>query len=285
MTDSALVEDTVQIILRALEEDIGDGDITTQSIVPEELWLEGYFVARAAGIIAGLEVVRWVFTLLDQRVVFTPLAVDGQAVTALMQLAHVKGPGRSLLTGERTALNFLQRISGIATLTRRYVQAVEGTKAVILDTRKTAPGLRSLDKLGVRLGGGQNHRSGLYDMALIKNNHIAAVSGNLAQAVCCVRNGDPRHRPVEIEVRNLDELQKALELDVDRILLDNMDPDQLRQAVKLTGGRVPVEASGGINLANVAEIARTGVDYISVGALTHSVKALDISLWIETAVR
>jgi nicotinate-nucleotide pyrophosphorylase (carboxylating) len=285
MTGSTLTDDIDQIILRALEEDIGDGDITTQSIVPEELWLEGYFVARAAGIVAGLEVVRWVFTLLDQRVVFTPLAIDGQAVTALMQLAHVKGPGRSLLTGERTALNFLQRISGIATLTRRYVQAAEGTKAVILDTRKTAPGLRSLDKLGVRLGGGQNHRSGLYDMALIKNNHIAAVSGDLAHAVRCVRNSDPRHRPVEIEVRSLEELQEALELDVDRILLDNMDPDQLRQAVTLTGGRVPLEASGGINLANVAEIARTGVDYISVGALTHSVQALDISLWIETAER
>ena len=285
MADFTLSEDIVQIIQRALAEDIGDGDITTQSTVPEELWLEGHFVARAEGIIAGLEVARMVFTLLDERVELHPLVTDGQAVSPLMQLAKVHGPGRALLTGERTALNLVQRISGIATSTRRYVQAVQGTKAVILDTRKTAPGLRALDKLGVRLGGGQNHRSGLYDMALIKNNHIAAVGGDLAEAVRCVRQGDSRHRPVEIEVRSLDELQQALVLDVDRILLDNMSYDQLRQAVTLTDGRVPLEASGGVTLDTVVEIARTGVDYISVGALTHSVKALDISLWIETIDR
>jgi nicotinate-nucleotide pyrophosphorylase (carboxylating) len=158
---------------------------------------------------------------------------------------------------------------------------VRDTSAIILDTRKTAPTLRILDKLGVRLGGGQNHRQGLYDMVLIKNNHIAAAGGNLAETVLRVRQGDVRRRPVEIEVRSLEELKEALDLQVDRILLDNMNPEQLRQAVAMTARRVPLEASGGITLQNVADIARTGVDYISVGALTHSVKALDISLWID----
>jgi nicotinate-nucleotide pyrophosphorylase (carboxylating) len=281
MTISTSDPDIIAIVQRALDEDIGDGDVTTQCTIPAELWLEGSFVARAEGIVAGLQVALLAFMLLDERVEFYPEATDGQAVLPLQVLARLRGPGRSLLTGERTALNLLQRISGIATMTRRYVQAVSGTKAVILDTRKTAPGLRTLDKLGVSLGGGQNHRMGLYDMALIKNNHISAVGGDLAEAVRRVHQGDPRRRPVEIEVRSLDELQQALELKVDRILLDNMNPDLLRQAVALCGGRVPLEASGGITLENVAEIARTGVDFISVGALTHSVKALDISLWID----
>jgi nicotinate-nucleotide pyrophosphorylase (carboxylating) len=281
MTVPTLSPDMIAIVQRSLEEDIGDGDVTTQCTVPAELWLEGSFVARAEGNVAGLQVARLVFTLLDERVAFRPEVDDGQAVLPLQVLARVYGPGRALLTGERTALNLFQRVSGIATLTRRYVQAVSGTKAIILDTRKTAPGLRTLDKLGVHLGGGQNHRMGLYDMALIKNNHISAVGGDLAEAVRRVRGCDPRQRPVEIEVRSLDELRQALELNVDRILLDNMTPEQLRQAVALTGGRVPLEASGGITLENVAEIAHTGVDYISIGALTHSVKALDISLWIE----
>lgn len=199
----------------------------------------------------------------------------------MQTLARLRGPGQALLTGERTALNLLQRMSGIATLTQRYVKAIEGTRSVILDTRKTAPGLRILDKLAVTLGGGQNHRTGLYDMALIKNNHIAAVGGDLAEAVQRVQEFDSRHRPIEIEVRSLDELSQALELPVDRILLDNMSLEQLSQAVRMTAGRIPLEASGGVNLASVADIARTGVDFISVGALTHSVQALDISLWID----
>ena len=269
------------IVRRALEEDIGDGDVTTECIVPPELWLEGRLVARAAGVIAGLEIACLAFTLLDERVQFETLVMDGEAVKPMQELARVSGPGRALLTGERTALNLLQRISGIATQTRRYVEAVRDSQAVILDTRKTAPGLRALDKLAVRLGGGQNHRAGLYDMALIKNNHIAAVKGDLKKTVSLIREGDPGHQLVEIEVRDLDQLRQALLLDVDRILLDNMSVDQLRQAVAMTAGKVPLEASGGITLENVADIAHTGVDYISVGVLTHSVQALDISLWID----
>ena len=271
----------VEIVRRALEEDLGDGDVTSECTVPESLVLEGRFVARSSGVIAGLEIAGLVFSLLDERVTFEAKVGDGQSVRNRQTLALVRGPGRALLSGERTALNLLQRMSGIATTSRRYVKAVEGTRAVILDTRKTVPGLRVLDKMAVRLGGAQNHRTGLYDMVLIKNNHIAAVGGDIAEAVRRVRRGDALKRLIEVEVRNFDELRQALPLNVDRIMLDNMTPEQMRQAVALVSERVPLEASGGITLKNVAEVAHTGVDYISVGALTHSVKALDISLWIE----
>ncbi len=271
----------VEIVRRALQEDLGDGDVTSECTVPADLALEGRFVARAAGVIAGLEIAGLVFRLLDERVTFETKVADGARVRNLQTLAVVRGPGRALLSGERTALNLLQRMSGIATTARRYVEAVKGTQAVILDTRKTVPGLRILDKMAVRLGGAQNHRTGLYDMVLIKNNHIAAVGGDIAEAVKRVRAGDARRRPIEVEVRDFDELRQALPLNVERIMLDNMTPEQMQQAVALVGGRTPLEASGGITLKNAAEVARTGVDFISVGALTHSVKALDISLWIE----
>lgn len=275
-----------EIIQRALEEDIGSGDITSECTLPEDLILSGRFVARAQGILAGLEIAGMVFQSLDERVTMHRLVDDGQEVIPLQTLAEIKGPGRAILSGERTALNILQRMSGIATQSRTYVDAVKGTQAIILDTRKTAPGLRVLDKLAVRLGGAHNHRTGLYDMVLIKNNHISAVGGDLIEAVRRVRAGDQLGRKIEVEVRSMDELNQALSLqdlnlDVDRILLDNMNLEQLRQAVALTDGRVPLEASGGITLDNIAEVASTGVNYISVGALTHSVKALDISLWIE----
>jgi nicotinate-nucleotide pyrophosphorylase (carboxylating) len=269
------------IIQAALAEDIGDGDVTTVCTVPLESILKGQFIAKAAGIIAGLEVVRLTFLLLDEQVRFTPHLADGNAVTAGQVIATVSGPGRALLSGERVALNFLQRMSGIATLTYRFVEAVNGTGAIILDTRKTAPGLRPLDKWAVRLGGGQNHRFGLFDMALIKDNHIAA-AGSISAAVERVRAGDKRGRPIEVEVKNLTELQEALELSVDRILLDNMSLDEMRRAVCLANGRIPLEASGNITLDNVAAVAATGVDYISTGALTHSVQALDISFLLET---
>jgi nicotinate-nucleotide pyrophosphorylase (carboxylating) len=275
-----------EIIKRALEEDIGSGDITSECTIPEELILSGRFVARAPGILAGLEIAGMVFQSLDERVTMRRQVDEGQDVIPNQTLAEIKGPGRAILSGERTALNILQRMSGIATQSRKYVDAVKGTQAIILDTRKTAPGLRILDKLAVRLGGAQNHRTGLYDMVLIKNNHISAVDGDLIEAVRRVQAGDKLGRKIEVEVRSLDELNQALSLktlnlDVDRILLDNMDLEQLRQAVAVTGGRVPLEASGGITIDNVAEVASTGVNYISVGALTHSVKAMDISLWIE----
>jgi nicotinate-nucleotide pyrophosphorylase (carboxylating) len=279
MTD--LSSEIKAIVQHALDEDLGDGDITTLSTVPADLWLDGRFVARASGIVAGLEIAYLAFLLLDKRVKIDCKVGDGDSVVTDQTIAEITGPGRALLSGERTALNLLQRMSGIATMTQRYVQAVKGTQAIILDTRKTAPGLRPLDKLAVRLGGGQNHRIGLYDMALIKNNHIAAVGGNLVEAVQRVRQSDTRGRLVEIEVRSLAELQVALGLNVDRILLDNMNLVELRQAVEMTKGAIPLEASGGVNLETVAQIAQTGVNFISVGALTHSVKALDISLWLN----
>jgi nicotinate-nucleotide pyrophosphorylase (carboxylating) len=268
------------IVQRALSEDIGDGDVTTQCIVAPDAMLKGQFIAKETGVVAGLEVVRLTFSLVDAHVQFTPHVTDGEQVIAGSIIATINGPGYALLSGERVALNFLQRMSGIATLTRRFVEAVQGTSAIILDTRKTAPGLRLLDKWAVRLGGGQNHRSGLYDMVLIKDNHIAAV-GNISEAAARVRAKDKQGRPIEVEVKTLAELQEALALGLDRIMLDNMSLAEMREAVHLTNGRVPLEASGNVNLENVGAIAATGVDYISVGMLTHSVQALDISLELE----
>jgi nicotinate-nucleotide pyrophosphorylase (carboxylating) len=268
------------IIQNALVEDIGDGDVTTDCIIPPEAMLEGQFIAKADGIVAGLDVVRLTFCLIDERVQFTPHIADGEAVATGATIAIVSGSGRALLSGERVALNLLQRMSGIATLTRHFVDAVSNTKAVILDTRKTAPGLRLLDKWAVTLGGGQNHRSGLYDMVLIKDNHIAA-AGSITEAIKRVRENDQRSRAIEVEVKTLAELKETLELAVERILLDNMSPAQMREAVQIANGRTPLEASGNVSLENVAGIAATGVDYISVGALTHSVRALDISLLLN----
>jgi nicotinate-nucleotide pyrophosphorylase (carboxylating) len=265
------LRDAIEPIVRgALDEDIGDGDVTTLSTIPAEATLDGRFIAKASGVIAGLAVAQLTFALVDERVRFTSHVADGDRVSKGEVFATISGPGRALLTGERVALNFLQRMSGIATLTRRFVEAMRGTRAVILDTRKTAPGLRLL-------GGGQNHRIGLYDMVLIKDNHIAAVGG-ITEAVKRVRAADDRRRPIEVEVKTLAELEETLALNVDRILLDNMSLDQMREAVRLTNGRTPLEASGNITLDNVAAVAATGVDYISAGSLTHSVKALDISL-------
>jgi len=276
-----------EIVRRALEEDIGPGDVTTLWIVSPAARLRGRFLVKETGVVAGLLVAGLVFQLLDPEVRFRPLVEDGTAVFPGDVVAEVEGPGRAILSGERTALNFLQRMSGIATLTRRYVEAVAGTRAVILDTRKTAPGLRLLDKWAVRLGGGQNHRLGLYDMVLIKDNHIAA-AGGITGAVARVQQ---ERRPVapefnsgatiEVEVKNLDDLEEALALGVDRIMLDNVDLATMRQAVEMAAGRVELEASGGVTLKTVAAIAATGVDYISVGALTHSPGALDISLEIS----
>jgi len=276
---SSLSSDIVSIIHRALEEDIGPGDVTSQWTLPADDILQGEFLVKAAGVVAGLEVVAEVFALVDARIEFTPLVADGERVAAGQRIALVGGPGAALLSAERTALNFLQRMSGIATTTRRYVEAVAGAPAVILDTRKTAPGLRVLDKWAVRLGGGQNHRAGLYDMVLIKDNHIAG-AGGITAAVARVRAANSAGLPIEVEVKTFEELEEALALDppLDRIMLDNMSLAQMREAVQRTAGRVPLEASGGVNLDTVKAIAETGVDYISVGALTHSVKALDISL-------
>ncbi|BCX06052.1 MAG: nicotinate-nucleotide diphosphorylase (carboxylating) [Candidatus Roseilinea sp.] len=275
------------IVRRALEEDIGSGDVTTNCTVPKDLWLTGRFVAKAHGVVAGLEIAALAFTLLDERVTMDRLAQDGVVVAPKQVIATLAGPARALLTGERTALNILQRMSGIATATRGFVEAVAGTRARILDTRKTAPGLRALDKLAVRIGGGMNHRIGLYDMVMIKNNHIAACGGSLTEAVRRVREcaaarpeGSERLK-IEVEVRDLRELEEALALDVDIIMLDNMSLEDMRRAVDTVNGRVKLEASGNVTLDNARAIAETGVDYISSGALTHSVRALDISLWLD----
>jgi nicotinate-nucleotide pyrophosphorylase (carboxylating) len=272
--------DIDRLVLAALAEDIGDGDITTLSTMPEDMRCAGRFIAKEAGVVAGIQLVWRAFALLDPRVEVLVLIGDGLCVERGQVIAQVSGPARALLSAERVALNFLQRMSGIATTTRRYVDAVEGTGATILDTRKTVPGLRVLDKWAVRLGGGSNHRAGLFDMVLIKDNHIAAV-GSITEAVERVRAADLRGRPIEVEVTDLEQLAEALALPIDRILLDNMPPDVMREAVMATGGRIPLEASGGINEETVREVAETGVDFISIGALTHSVKAMDISLDLQ----
>jgi nicotinate-nucleotide pyrophosphorylase (carboxylating) len=267
--------DILEVIQRALAEDIGSGDITTNIILPSAATLEGQIIAKQAGVMAGLDIVNMVYKTVDTRIKFAPLVAEGARVENQKIIAKVSGPARGLLTAERTALNFLGRTSGIATFTRQFVDAVSGTKAVILDTRKTAPGLRMLDKLAVARGGGYNHRIGLFDMILIKDNHID-FAGSLAEAVRRVRTGD-RQLEIEVEARTLADVKSALALGVGRILLDNMTIETMTEAVRLTSGRAKLEASGNVNLSTVRRIAETGVDYISVGALTHSAKVFDVS--------
>ena len=273
---ASLSPDIIDSIRRALEEDIRNGDVTTNSIVSENASLRGRIIAKQNGVVAGLHVAEAVWRELDERVNFAAKIDDGSRVANKTVLAEVAGPARALLTGERTALNFLGRMSGIATLTREFVDAVTTTKAIILDTRKTAPGLRTTDKLAVRIGGGQNHRTGLFDMVLIKDNHID-FAGSITAAVTRVREAGLRVE-IEVEARTLDHIREALALGVERILLDNMSFEVMREAVQITAGRAKLEASGNVSLANVLEVARTGVDYISVGALTHSPKVFDVSL-------
>ena len=268
-----LISDYIQ---RALEEDIGPGDVTTNAVVPADASLRGRIVAKQAGVVAGLEAAREVMRALSDRIRFVTKITDGSKVTRGTVLAEVEGPARALLTAERTALNFLGRMSGIATLTRQFVDAVSTTTATILDTRKTAPGLRLTDKLAVRLGGGQNHRTGLFDMVLIKDNHID-FAGSITAAVERVRASGTTLE-IEVETRSLDDVREALRLEVRRILLDNMSLETMREAVAICEGRAKLEASGNVSLANVLEVAETGVDYISVGALTHSPPVFDVSL-------
>ena len=263
-------------IIRALEEDIGPGDVTTDTIVPADASLRGRIIAKQDGVVAGLEIARQVMLALSQQINFVAEVEDGSKVTRGIVLANLEGSARALLTGERTALNFLGRMSGIATLTRKFVDAVSGTKAVILDTRKTAPGLRITDKLAVRLGGGQNHRTGLFDMILIKDNHID-FAGSITAAVQRVRAAGTTLE-IEVETRSLDNVREALGLGVERILLDNMSIATMREAVAICDGRAKLEASGNVTLDTVLEVARTGVDFISVGALTHSPQVFDVSL-------
>lgn len=281
---SGLNQMQVESVVRAaLMEDVGSGDITTALTIPDSARSVGVIVAKAEGVIAGIDIVRTVYSILDHSVKVASHARDGAPVKPGSRIATVSGPSRSILTGERVALNFLQRLSGIATATSHFVHLVSDTKAAIVDTRKTTPGLRALEKYAVRIGGGRNHRFALYDGILIKDNHIAA-AGGVEAAVKAARKGAPHTMRIEVEVTSLDQLREAIDAGADAVLLDNMSVETMRQAVELGACRVVFEASGGITEANAAAIAATGVDLISVGALTHSVKALDISLEIQLDV-
>jgi len=268
-----------KIIEQALLEDIGTGDITTDSIIPNNLKTRGIIKTKEEGVIAGLGIANLVFKKLDSNITFQENIEDGTKVSQNKILAEIIGPARIMLKGERVALNFLQRMSGIATTTAKFYEEIKGFPVRIVDTRKTTPGLRILEKYAVRMGRGNNHRFGLYDAVLIKDNHIA-VAGSIKSAVNSVRKQISHTIKIEVEVENLSQLQEALEMKVDIVMLDNMSLDMMREAVKMAKGKTLIEASGGITLKNVREIAQTGVDLISVGALTHSVKALDISMEI-----
>lgn len=277
----ATVEDEVLgLIDLAIDEDRGAGDWTSKWTVHARTRISANVRAKSAGIVAGLTASLAVFVRLDGRILTNRLVEEGHPVKAGEVLYELKGPARAILTGERVALNFLQRLSGIATLTRRYVDAVEGTGVRILDTRKTTPGWRILEKAAVAAGGGENHRFGLFDAVLIKENHIA-IAGSCAEAIARVKEQNGRGLPITVEVRTLEELDTVLSAGVDRVLLDNMDIETLRKAVR-RAGRVPhrpeLEASGNMTLDRVREVAGTGVDCISVGALTHSAPSLDVSL-------
>jgi len=268
-----------KIIERGLLEDIGTGDVTTKSIIPSNLKAKGIIKTSEEGVVAGLGIACLVFKKLDSDITFQEKIKDGTKVARGKVLAEITGPARTILKGERVALNFLQRMSGIATITSKFCQEVKDFPARIVDTRKTTPGLRILEKYAVRMGGGYNHRFGLYDAVLIKDNHIA-VAGGIKSAVNSVRKQISHTVKIEVEVENISQFQEALEMKVDIIMLDNMNLDTMKEAVKMAKGKVLIEASGGITLEKARKIAQTGVDLISIGALTHSVKSLDISMEI-----
>lgn len=266
-----------EMVRRALMEDIGPGDITTEATVPADMTCTAVILAKEEGLVCGHEVAQATFRIMDPTLTYEILVPEGAAVTEGQQVARISGRARSILTAERVALNFLQRMSGIATTTRRLADKIKYYHARLVETRKTTPGLRLIEKYAVRVGGGLNHRYALHDAILIKDNHIA-IAGGVRQAVINARRVASHTSRVEVEVESLEQLQEALEAGADIILLDNMDPDLMKKAVDQTQGRAILEASGGITGANLEDVARTGVDIISMGALTHSVKALDLSL-------
>jgi len=273
-----LTPDVLEPIVRAaLAEDVGSGDVTTNAVVSAEARCRAELVLEEPGVVCGVPAASAVFAALDSGLRLEPLLDEGERVSGVpARVARIEGSARAVLTGERTALNLFGRLSGIATLTARYVDLVEGTGVEILDTRKTTPGLRALERYAVRTGGGRNHRFGLHDAVLLKENHLR-IAGGIGPAVAALRNG----RPVEVEAETLDDVAEALAAGADRILLDNMTPEQVRQAVDLVDGRAQLEASGGVSLATVRAYAETGVDFISVGALTHSARSLRVSLEVE----
>jgi nicotinate-nucleotide pyrophosphorylase (carboxylating) len=272
--------DIDRVVAAALAEDVGDGDVTSDALVPEDARCTAELLLEEPGVVCGVPVAAAVFRALDPSVRVEAKLAEGTAVTDVPAvLAEIEGSARAVLTGERVALNLVARLCGIASLTRRFVELVHGTGATILDTRKTTPGLRALEKYAVRCGGGQNHRAGLYDAVLVKENHLR-LAGGIPAAVTALRarsNG----LPIEVEAETLEQVREALESGVGRILLDNMTPEQIAQAVSLAGGRAELEASGGVSLATVRHYADTGVDFISVGALTHSARSLHVSLEVR----
>lgn len=273
----SLPADAAETVQRALAEDVGSGDVTSQYTVPADIEASAVMIANASGVVAGLPVAVMVFAQVDALLDVQLTAVDGQAVEAGDKLLTVYGSARSILTAERTALNFVQRLSGIATKTASFVRLVEGTKARITDTRKTTPGLRSLEKYAVRKGGGHNHRSGLYDAVLIKDNHIT-VGGGITAAVQAAYAQAPHTMTVTVECDTIEQVEEAIAAGADIVLLDNMSVSAVENAVDAVDGRAAVEASGGITEMNAGEIARAGVDIISVGAITHSAISLDVGL-------
>jgi len=268
------------LIARALAEDLGHGDITSEATIPAESTSEAVILAKQHLVLAGIDVAREVFRYLDPGIQFSPFAKDGEVIHAGTELARLSGNTRALLAGERVALNLLQHLSGIATLTAAYVEKIKGLQAEVLDTRKTLPGLRLLEKYAVRMGGGRNHRFGLSDGVLIKDNHIKAV-GSITLAVELARKKAHHLLKIEVETRNLDEVREALSAKADIIMLDNMPIDVMREAVKMVKGRALVEASGNVTLESLRHIAETGVDFVSSGSLTHSAPAADISMKIK----
>lgn len=275
--DARVIERAVRL---ALEEDIGHGDITTNSIVPTDKHGHAVLWAKEPGFIAGLDVAEMAFRIVDPTLTITRIIKEGEQVAKGQTLMEVSGSARSILTAERIALNFLQRLSGIATRTAKFVDLVRYYNAKIVDTRKTTPGLRALEKYAVVVGGGRNHRFGLFDAVLIKDNHIE-IAGGVKQAVMAARQQIPHTMRIEVECESLEQIDEALEVKADIIMLDNMTPEMMREAVEKIAGRALTEASGGVTEETIVDTAKSGVDYISIGALTHSIKALDISLDIE----
>ena len=274
MRNEELIEELIDL---AIEEDISTGDISTDAIIPVNSMATAVMTAKADGVVSGLSVIRKVYERFEDGFEWEPYVNDGDHVRKGDRILRIKASYRTLLYGERLSLNILQRMSGIATATARYVEEIKDTHTVILDTRKTAPGMRILDKMAVHDGGGKNHRMGLYDMVMLKDNHIK-IAGGIPNAVAAVRKNLPLSVRLEVETTNLEEVRQALECGADIIMFDNMDNATMAEAVKLIGGRAKTEASGNMSIPRLKEVAATGVDYISVGALTHSVTALDISM-------
>lgn len=282
MSKSRLNLDSIKTLVDyAFREDIGTGDITTNSLIPLDLQAKATMVAKSAGVIAGLDVAEYIFRSLSPEITWKTFINDGDKVAKGDLILEISGSYRALLTGERLALNFMQRMSGIATMTANCVNAVAGYKTKILDTRKTVPGLRLLDKYAVMTGGGTNHRIGLYDMVLIKDNHIK-IAGGITRAVAQIKKSIPDGIQIEVETTTLEEVKEALVAGVDIIMLDNMTTSEMEESVHIISGRAKVEASGNMTLDRLKEVAATGVDFISIGALTHSVTAFDISMNIES---